>query len=351
MQALSFLLRMGEIGLGCPVEIEFALKLRRSPSAKHELHVLQVRPQSEVAEPTASALRFRCLPSKRCAAVASARALGHGSFDDITDIVYVSPERMDMQKTKEIAIEISMLNRQLASAGRRYLLMAPGRWGTADAARGIPVSWMDIDNAGFIVESAVPGSSVPLSQGSHFFQNIISFGIGYATTDPSGEGGEVADYSYWDSLPAVAESVPTRHARHVRMDRPLEIVVDGLSRQGVVMKPGHPFELHVGQVFATLLPSVLRARSLTALSTPPPPPYSTHPSAPSARLSPRVSLCPGPAPTPPSFPSTLLPCDPSPAMPGFSTPFVHPCPPSMTCHLAQVDSFIALQESQDNSSS
>ena len=272
MQALSFLLRMGEIGLGCPVEIEFALKLRRSPSAKHELHVLQVRPQSEVAEPTASALRFRCLPSKRCAAVASARALGHGSFDDITDIVYVSPERMDMQKTKEIAIEISMLNRQLASAGRRYLLMAPGRWGTADAARGIPVSWMDIDNAGFIVESAVPGSSVPLSQGSHFFQNIISFGIGYATTDPSGEGGEVADYSYWDSLPAVAESVPTRHARHVRMDRPLEIVVDGLSRQGVVMKPGHPFELHVGQVFATLLPSVLRTRSLTALSTPPPPP-------------------------------------------------------------------------------
>ena len=176
---------------------------------------------------------------------------------------------MDMQKTKEIAIEISMLNRQLASAGRRYLLMAPGRWGTADAARGIPVSWMDIDNAGFIVESAVPGSSVPLSQGSHFFQNIISFGIGYATTDPSGEGGEVADYSYWDSLPAVAESVPTRHARHVRMDQPLEIVVDGLSRQGVVMKPGHPFELHVGQVFATLLPSVLRTRSLTALSTPP----------------------------------------------------------------------------------
>ena len=87
LHALSFLLRMGAIGLGCPVEIEFALKLRRSPTAKHELHVLQVRPQSEVAEPASSSLRFRYLPSDKYAAVTSTRALGHGSFDDITDII------------------------------------------------------------------------------------------------------------------------------------------------------------------------------------------------------------------------------------------------------------------------
>ena len=265
LHALSFLLRMGAIGLGCPVEIEFALKLRRSPTAKNELHVLQVRPQSEVAEPASSSLRFRYLPSDKYAAVTSTRALGHGSFDDITDIIYVSPERMDMQKTKDIAAEISMLNLQLASAGRRYLLMAPGRWGTADTARGIPVSWMDIDNAGFIVETAVPGSSVPLSQGSHFFQNIISFGIGYATADPSGEGGEVADYAYWDSLPAAAEGAPMRHARHVRLEQPLQIIVDGVSRRGVVMKPGHQFELYVGQVCHLPL-STMRAR-----------PHSIHP--------------------------------------------------------------------------
>ena len=126
--------------------------------------------------------------------------------------------------------------------------MAPGRWGSADDTKGIPVAWSDISSSGFIVETEVPAAAeVPLSQGSHFFQNIISFGLGYASV--RGES-EVADYSYWDSLPTSSASNGNKYARHVTLDEPLEIVVDGLSRRGVVMKPGNPFDVYVGQVDA-----------------------------------------------------------------------------------------------------
>ena len=165
-QALSFLLRLGTIGLGCPVEVEFALKLRNSPTTKHELHVLQIRPQSEItASASARALRFNYLPSDQNAAVASSRALGHGNFEGIQDVVYVSPDRFDPSRTKEMAKEIGELNQTLKAEGRKFLLMAPGRWGSADSLRGIPVDWHSIDGAAFIVETTLKGPEfVPLSQ-------------------------------------------------------------------------------------------------------------------------------------------------------------------------------------------
>ena len=149
---------------------------------------------------------------------------------------------------RELESEIAALNASLHKDGRRYVLMAPGRWGSADDTKGIPVAWSDISSSGFIVETEVPAAAeVPLSQGSHFFQNIISFGLGYASV--RGES-EVANYSYWDSLPTSAASNGNKYARHVTLDEPLEIVVDGLSRRGVVMKPGNPFDVYVGQVDA-----------------------------------------------------------------------------------------------------
>jgi hypothetical protein len=112
----------------------------------------------------------------------------------------------------------------------------------------------DIDSSAFIVETQVPGAQhVPLSQGSHFFQNLLSFGLGYATVDPA--RGELADYEYWDSLPQEASS--TELVKHVRLGAPLEIIVDGMSRRGVVMKADKPFEVYVGQVDA------LSTRTLT----------------------------------------------------------------------------------------
>jgi len=253
-KALAFLLRVGTAGVGVPVEIEFALRLRQAAHDKHELHLLQIRPQAQVTAKAAD--RFQFLPSAEYAAVASARALGHGRFDGIADVVYVSPERFDTTKTAEIATEISAINSHLHAAGRKYLLMAPGRWGSANAATGIPVAWKDIDNAAFIVEtqldSDVAGKHVPVSQGSHFFQNIISFGLGYMTVDPASgtsHAGETADYAFWDAQP-VEEAHQTQYVRHVRLPSALEIVVDGESRHGVVMKPGKPFDVYVSQVDA-----------------------------------------------------------------------------------------------------
>lgn len=244
--ALSFLLRLGSSGLGCPVEIEFALKLRQDSKSQHELHVLQLRPQAGLGTSSA-ATRFRYLPTKQYASVTSKHALGHGRFEEISDVVYVPPGLFDPARTSEIAAQINQVNTLLRAEGRKCLLMAPGRWGSADKSQGIPVSWSDIDSSAFIVETQVPGAQhVPLSQGSHFFQNLLSFGLGYATVDPA--RGELADYEYWDSLPKEASS--TELVKHVRLDAPLEIVVDGMSRRGVVMKQGKPFEVYVGQVDA-----------------------------------------------------------------------------------------------------
>ena len=177
----------------------------------------------------------------------SKHALGHGRFENISDVVYVTPDRFDASSTAEIADEINRVNAALRTEGRKCLLMAPGRWGSADKTMGIPVNWSNIDASAFIVETQVPGAqNVPLSQGSHFFQNLLSFGLGYATVDPA--RGELSDYDYWESLPQ--QAADTKFVRHVRLPTPLEIVVDGMSRRGVVMKPDKPFEVYVGQVDA-----------------------------------------------------------------------------------------------------
>ena len=247
-KALSFLLRLGQAGLGCPVELEFALEARRAPDARHRLHLLQIRPQANFPPNTGE--RFGFLPSSDYAAVASARALGHGRFDGIRDVVYVSPERFDKMSTSEIAREISAVNSRLQAEGRKYLLMAPGRWGSGDSTSGIPVTWSDIDSSAVIVETALD-EHVPVSQGSHFFQNIVSFGLGYMSIDTSKtEASEVADYAFWESMPPTEESVAAKYVRHVRLDTPLEVVIDAQSRNGVVMKPGKPFDVYVSQVDA-----------------------------------------------------------------------------------------------------
>jgi len=243
------LLRLGQIGLGCPVEIEFAVQVRKDAESRHQLHLLQIRPQAQFSAGFAD--RFNFLPSSQYAAVASKRALGNGRFDGITDVVYVHPDKFSAAHTKEIAAEIAQVNSSLARSGRKYLLMAPGRWGSADAATGIPVAWQDIDNSAVIVETAL-AEDVPVSQGSHFFQNIISFGLGYMTVDPeqASSTSEVADYAFLDTLPNISQG--TQYVRHAQLSSPLEIVIDGNSRHGVIMKPGKPFDVYVSQVDAFL---------------------------------------------------------------------------------------------------
>ena len=151
--------------------------------------------------------------------------------------------------------EIAAVNAQLQGEGRKYLLMAPGRWGSGDSTSGIPVTWSDIDSSAVIVETALD-EHVPVSQGSHFFQNIVSFGLGYMSIDTSKAAAagdvtsEVADYAFWESMPPTEESVAAKYVRHVQLEDPLEVVIDAQSRNGVVMKPGKPFDVYVSQVDA-----------------------------------------------------------------------------------------------------
>jgi len=230
-RALAFLLDVGKSGFSCHVEIEFALNLRPSSEGPHELAFLQIRPL--VFGSAAREMDLSDIDPARTVCV-SGSALGHGRFESIRDIVYVRPDAFDRARTPAVATEVGVFNGQLRAEDRPYLLIGPGRWGSADPWLGIPVTWAQISGARCIVETEMADIQVAPSQGSHFFQNITAFGLGYFTIrrdDPRSR----LDQTWLDVQPARAES---RHVRHLRFETPLEVIVDGRSGTGVVVRPG-----------------------------------------------------------------------------------------------------------------
>jgi hypothetical protein len=230
-KTLQFLLQIGEAGFSGPVEVEFAVKLRTSPTKLHELGFLQIRPLGSGADMREVKLKEL---SEEEAVVVSRKALGNGIIEDVADIVYVRPEVFDRSLTVQIAQEIGTINRLLKAAGRHFVLVGQGRWGSADQWLGIPVGWSQISNARCIVETDMKDIKVEPSQGTHFFQNITSLGIGYLTVN-FGKGGGIVDYDWLDAQPAANE---TDLVRHVQFKEPLEIALDSRHGLGVVMKAG-----------------------------------------------------------------------------------------------------------------
>jgi CheY-like chemotaxis protein len=226
---LTWLLALGERAMSCAVEIEFAVNLPLDGGERAELAVLQVRPLVvEVgAEDIDELLRLAGTASVLCI---SEQALGQGRIQGVRDIVYVRPEVFERGQTVAVAAEVETINRSLMDEGRPYLLIGPGRWGTSDHWLGIPVEWRQIAGARVIVETELADVPVTPSEGTHFFQNITSFGIGYLTVQP--RSGRV-DFDWLSSQPARAE---TRLVRHVRLERPLDIRIDGRSGRGLVLK-------------------------------------------------------------------------------------------------------------------
>jgi hypothetical protein len=165
----------------------------------------------------------------------SASALGNGSSKDIADIVVVNPDTFDPARTPEIAVEIGRINKKLVQQKRRYLLIGPGRWGSADRWLGIPVTWHDISGVGAIIETTIENLKADPSQGSHFFQNITSLGIGYLTNAPC--DGDFIDWQWLRSLPAEVE---TTYLNHVQLETPLVIKIDGKKSQAVILAPKAP---------------------------------------------------------------------------------------------------------------
>jgi hypothetical protein len=229
-EALGFLLSAGRSAFSWPVEIEFAVKLGRDASEPHQLGFLQIRPMSitvhaeEVAD--VSADQAICI---------SHQSLGHGQGESVRDVVYVKSGGFNRASTAEIADEIGALNEVQRGEERRYVLIGPGRWGSTDPRLGIPVTWGQISSVSCLVETELPDIRVSPSQGSHFFHNITSFGVGCLSVG-SGERGGMLDTAYLDARPAVRE---TAHVRHVRFDAPLRVMIDGRTGYGVILKPEH----------------------------------------------------------------------------------------------------------------
>ncbi len=226
-ETLQRLLELGTLGMSGPVEIEFAVCLRPSP-APHEFAFLQIRPL--VLGTAAQAIDLTAIaPSD--AFIACSKALGVGRTVDVTDIVTVRRDVFDRQRTADIALEVAAVNAALQAEGRPYLLVGPGRWGTADRWLGIPVAWRDIAGARVIVECDLAGMPVEPSQGTHFFHNMTSLGIGYFTA--SERRGALIDWDWLDAQPVARE---TAWVRHHRLVEPMEVLIDARSGEGAVVK-------------------------------------------------------------------------------------------------------------------
>jgi hypothetical protein len=232
-RTLSYLLALGSRSLSCPVEIEFAVNLKPEHGGPPEFAFLQLRPMIiEAAAVDLDELLDRVEQSDLLCS--STRALGHGRMQEITDVIYVRPESFDRSSTAAIAREVGALNKELAREGRLYLLIGPGRWGTSDPWLGIPVEWHQISASGTIVETDLGDVAVAPSEGTHFFQNLTSFGIGYFNVHHK-ESSNFVDYEWLDRQTSFQES---SYLRHLRLDQPLDIWVDGRSRRGLILKQG-----------------------------------------------------------------------------------------------------------------
>ena len=168
------------------------------------------------------------------ALIYSESALGNGRIENIRDIIYVKPDAFDPGKSNDIAAEMETLNQQYGKLKRNYVLIGPGRWGSSDPWLGIPVKWPQISEARVIVEAGQKDFRVDPSQGTHFFQNLTSFGVGYLTINPFlGDG--ILDYACLEEMKSVYES---KFIRCVRFGKPLSVVIDGKNSRGVVIKDG-----------------------------------------------------------------------------------------------------------------
>ena len=231
-QAVDFMLSTGQTEMGRPIEIEFAGMIDRNGELKGRIYWLQIRPIVDRKDMVDEHLL--ALPDSELI-LRSDTALGHGSVDNVKTIVYVRPETFSASNNSLTAREIEKINRQLTAADTPYILIGPGRWGSSDPSLGIPVKWPQIANARIIVESAIGNYRIEPSQGTHFFQNLTSFGVGYFTVD-QGAGHGYCSFDYLNSLPASYESDTVRV---VSVDDPLAIGIDGRKGEGVVAKPGY----------------------------------------------------------------------------------------------------------------
>ncbi len=227
---VSTLLEIGQREMNNPVEIEFAANLETPAGAPRIFSFLQIRPIVYSEETQSINLDAVKEQDTICF---SESALGNGFFKGICDLVYIRPESFSATNNKTVADEIDKLNTRFNREGRSYILIGPGRWGSTDPWLGIPVKWPQISGARIIIESGLKNYRIDPSQGTHFFQNLTSFRVGYFTINPYIHEGYY-DVGFLDRQKCIYEN---EFIRHVRFKEPLEIMIDGRSHRGAILKP------------------------------------------------------------------------------------------------------------------
>ena len=228
-ELLQIAQRCGADAMKRPIEIEFACNINDDRTGS--LYLLQIRPivdsKQMLNEDVAAIDDSQCI-------LRSHNSLGHGIIDDITDVVYVkTDDSFTAANNYYVANDIERLNKSFVDENKNYILIGPGRWGSSDHWLGVPVKWPHISAAKLIIETSLANYRIDPSQGTHFFQNLTSFGVGYFTIDENTKQGFVQQ-QILDEMPAVEE---TKYVRHVRFSQPLRILMDGKRQEGAVLFP------------------------------------------------------------------------------------------------------------------
>ena len=229
-ELMQMSMKCGSEAMRRPVEIEFACNIHADKTC--DFYLLQIRPIVDAKEMLDEDVR--AIPDADCL-LRSHNSLGHGISEDVTDVVYVKyDDHFSAMNNFYVADDIERINRKFLADGKNYVLIGPGRWGSSDHYLGVSVKWPHISAARVIVEVALKNYNIDPSQGTHFFQNLTSFGVGYFTVDTNTEEGGFVNKEMLDAMPAVEE---TQYVRHVRFDRPLRILMDGKKQEGAVLHP------------------------------------------------------------------------------------------------------------------
>ena len=227
---LATLMEEGERGMGTPVEIEFAVNLAVPPGKPLEFGFVQMRPLALMRESEAVEIGEVDPAAVLCR---SQRVLGNGRIEGLRDLVVVDFQRFERARSREAAAEVGRLNRLLLADRVPYALVGVGRWGSRDPWLGIPVTWDEVSGAQVIVEAGLRDLKVTPSQGTHFFQNLTSFNVGYFTVNPESGDGEI-DWEWLESRPALSS---LDHVRHIRLEQPILVLMNGKKNEGVILKP------------------------------------------------------------------------------------------------------------------
>lgn len=229
-EILQMSMKFGSEAMRRPVEIEFACNIDEDKTC--EFYLLQIRPIVDAKEMLDEDVK--AIPDNDCL-LRSHNSLGHGISEDVVDVVYVKYDsHFSAMNNYYVADDIERINRKFLAEGKNYVLIGPGRWGSSDHYLGVPVKWPHISAARVIVEVALKNYNIDPSQGTHFFQNLTSFGVGYFTIDTNVQEGGMFNKQLLDAMPAIEE---TKYVRHVRFMHPLKIMMDGKKQEGAVLLP------------------------------------------------------------------------------------------------------------------